>query len=556
MLVSSGADGTIRIWDTRTGALTSRITVESYQDEPTLVWQVKIIDDKTIVSGDSLGHVQFWDAEMGTLLQNFVPHQADVLALTVAPGGTIFASGVDPLLTKFSRVNAGKWVVSALHRSHSHDVNAIAVTQTDIISKNTSTPGKKVVVVTGGKDSQLCAFLASETRKPVTQKLLPFLHRSPVSVAAGQEEGAPRRFLLRNGRMLQLYQVGSAETPDDASMLPSGATVPSSPYHHLVDIKTDSSDQGGLNLCASDLSQDCQWAACSDTIRMSLFHFRPSKTDPLKLRTRRTPCCLPAAYTLCFTKDSKRLIAGCLDSSIMVYDLQKHEVAANFDEFQRQRDDYDDEEDDMEDDIANQDGILHILCVSNDNKRLAACDHLNRINVFNLETLKLECTLPRPKNSPTAMSFHPDNNILVVACASNDFFLYDVQERKFDDWSRINGASIPKTLRSEKDRIFGITFDKNFPSRMLLMSCSFICKVDLSQPIEKEDSERPKKMQRTAKNHTTQDDTNANFRMIREFKPLLGGDFISSDELLLVEIPWIKVLEALPPTFERRKYGT
>ena len=41
----------------------------------------------------------------------------------------------------------------------------------------------------------------------------------------------------------------------------------------------------------------------------------------------------------------------------------------------------------------------------------------------------------------------------------------------------------------------------------------------------------------------------------REFKPLLGGGFISGDELLMIEIPWIKVLEALPPTFQRRKYG-
>jgi len=49
---------------------------------------------------------------------------------------------------------------------------------------------------------------------------------------------------------------------------------------------------------------------------------------------------------------------------------------------------------------------------------------------------------------------------------------------------------------------------------------------------------------------------NTNFRMIRDFKPLLGGDFVSSDELLLVEMPWLKILDSLPPTFQRHKYGT
>ena len=55
-----------------------------------------MLPDGTLVSGDSLGNVQFWDAQHGTLLQSFARHRGPVLALAALPDGrTIFASGVD-----------------------------------------------------------------------------------------------------------------------------------------------------------------------------------------------------------------------------------------------------------------------------------------------------------------------------------------------------------------------------------------------------------------------------------------------------------------------------
>jgi WD40 repeat protein len=39
----------------------------------------------TIVSGDSLGMVKFWDSRTCTQLQSFQAHGADVLCLTISP---------------------------------------------------------------------------------------------------------------------------------------------------------------------------------------------------------------------------------------------------------------------------------------------------------------------------------------------------------------------------------------------------------------------------------------------------------------------------------------
>jgi U3 small nucleolar RNA-associated protein 4 len=50
----------------------------------------------TVVSGDSLGRVMFWDGRTGVMLQSLTTHDADVLAVVVDHSGTgVFASGID-----------------------------------------------------------------------------------------------------------------------------------------------------------------------------------------------------------------------------------------------------------------------------------------------------------------------------------------------------------------------------------------------------------------------------------------------------------------------------
>ena len=64
--------------------------------KPPLVWSVLLLSDLTVVSGDSTGHVCFYDGQHGTLIRRFGSHQADVLALTSsADESFVFASGVD-----------------------------------------------------------------------------------------------------------------------------------------------------------------------------------------------------------------------------------------------------------------------------------------------------------------------------------------------------------------------------------------------------------------------------------------------------------------------------
>ena len=73
------------------------------------VWRSLVLSDGTMVTGDSGGNVQFWDAQLGTRTAAFQVHAADILAMAASPAGDeVFAAGVDPQLALYKRIPGAK----------------------------------------------------------------------------------------------------------------------------------------------------------------------------------------------------------------------------------------------------------------------------------------------------------------------------------------------------------------------------------------------------------------------------------------------------------------
>ena len=47
-----------------------------------------------------------------------------------------------------------------------------------------------------------------------------------------------------------------------------------------------------------------------------------------------------------------------------------------------------------------------------------------------------------------------------------------------------------------------------------------------------------------------------NFQILHKFQPMMFLDFLSADSMVVVERPMFSILEKLPPSFYKAKYGT
>mmetsp|Transcript_8254 Transcript_8254/g.8420 ORF Transcript_8254/g.8420 Transcript_8254/m.8420 type:complete len:245 (+) Transcript_8254:759-1493(+) len=158
-------DGTIRCVDVTTGRSIFRMTGDTLRGTRTRIWSIIVLKDSTVISGDSRGHVQFWDGEVGVLMATIQQHNAEVLALVASPDESqVFASGTDSRVTWLKKVNIiedsmgtkgvedvgdvttennkdnvqsqarptdNQWVHTTSQRPHSHDVFSLAVIADD-----------------------------------------------------------------------------------------------------------------------------------------------------------------------------------------------------------------------------------------------------------------------------------------------------------------------------------------------------------------------------------------------------------------------------------------
>jgi U3 small nucleolar RNA-associated protein 4 len=255
------------------------------------------------------------------------------------------------------------------------------------------------------------------------------------------------------------------------------------------------------------------------------------------------------------------LIGAGLDGVVRVFDLEDKTVAATFDEH-APTDDDDDEEEDAAGVVGQ--GYIQSLVVSADGRWLASADHRHHIHIYDLKALKYHCTLPVASTAHTALAFSPTEERLVVVFASNEVWEFDLDKQCISEWTRDHKNSLPAALQSP-DKVFSISFDPSRPRCVLLAAHGFMAHLDMTKkntttattaapgtPSKTKAGKGPNHPHKPSDNEMVSE----NCRVVKRFKPLLAAGFVAEDRLLVVEVPWIRVLHDLPAALYRHKFGT
>jgi len=242
--------------------------------------------DGTIVSGDSLGMVKFWDGVTCTQLQTFNAHGADVLTISIGPrGDSLYTAGVDQNITEFLAVNVGtnvsgrstinrRWIQSCSRCMHSHDVRSLATwpPYVPVVGGSKEHLASIPILVSGGLDMSL-VLSPIATPSPHNVSLENVVSRGSVATF---EEGHYRRlqFVRRVVKIAQKARILACMDDTTVSLWKIDRETsraeegePSGSWEKLAEL--DLKVKTNLTACA--LSSDGMWLATADFYETKLF---------------------------------------------------------------------------------------------------------------------------------------------------------------------------------------------------------------------------------------------------------------------------------------------
>jgi hypothetical protein len=151
----------------------------------------------------------------------------------------------------------------------------------------------------------------------------------------------------------------------------------------------------------------------------------------------------------------------------------------------------------------------------------------------------------------TAMRFSPSSEYLCVTTVFSDILMFVVIDRALSDWTTQTLGRIPAWLKCRQEIISGIAFSGE--NRLFINGASYSCLVDLTVAgVEKQI--RLKRMADGLKIKKNRGDMKG-FTRIERFSPLMMLDFVGEDEMVVVERPFLKIMENLPEGYSHKTYG-
>ncbi|XP_038223847.1 U3 small nucleolar RNA-associated protein 4 homolog isoform X1 [Dermochelys coriacea] len=528
--IAVGSIDLLRVFDVKSGHAIQRILVDRHlqglYSRECVVWSVAFLSDGTIVSSDSVGKVQFWDSEKGTLLETHPVSSSAVLCLAVSEEEDSIVVGTSEgavyqfqlLPVKWGSAES-KWVRTKPFQHHTHDVRAVAHSATALIS--------------GGLDAQLVI-------RPLMEKMhgkgydaalrkFTFPHRRLVSCA--KKAGL---LLFQFPQHLELWRLGATNSAGkDGDILP----VSRAP-EHLLQLKS----KGPEHICCSCISLCGSWIAYSTASRLHLHRVHWENGNVSVKRVSKVPKLLSSAHQLLCSADSTNLFVASDQGAIHVLKLLEPGSCGHLQTLRPN---------------SGSAEAVYLLAASVDGEWLAAAGGDWEINIYSLRQFKPHCTVPAYNCAVTALAIHPVTNNLVITHSDQQVFEFSIPDREYTTWSRkVQQHGLHKGWLERDTPITHITFNPKQPAHILLHDTHMFCILDKSLPLP--DDATPLMNQTTLKQlseKARRGHAHA-FKICKKYQPLLFVDLLEEGSLVVVERPLMDIKTQLPPPVQQKKFGT
>lgn len=576
-LVGGLADARISVWSTKretNGKILATVKVDkSKQRESTLVWTVKVVSDRIIVSGDSTGSVKFWDLRKFSLLQSFSSHEADVLCLASdLSGTTVYSAGVDRKISCYQIVNksSGRWATMGSSMVHGHDVRAMALHESSPVTNFLVSGGVERTLVI----NDLNDFMFGSHRKlPITPQ------NSCVSSNPDK-----RLLTMWQEQTVKIWYVGELQRfGDESSQL---VAVPTQ-GKKLVCSMTLASDE---NVTSASLSSDGTLLVVSTIAETKLFKLTQVASNKKKDRG------MPLAYkvkklashdldeqgarqvTLVERNGSVKLLVVSPESDLILYGLKKDDETGEYEldldsdpvELQVRNSELKEEGRSKSTSLNYLDSISHVS-VSPNGRFVSASRFSGVIDLYDItnafdspekltksddddesDSLVIEgIILGKFSGLPTALSFTTRDTLVIVTAEVRVFeysIIADAADNSISEnpsiaaqltpWSRTNSSLVPQELTEARDKCCGIFYDSAKPQRLWLWAGSWLAFLDTTVDIPVK--RVPKRLANGSGKSETQEPTNGKAerqkQRPRKVFPVLGleadGDTVMNESVL------------------------
>jgi len=579
--IVTGSADTLRMWDVETGQPVCRMTTgRTEKHRETVVWSVVLLNDMTVVSGDSRGKTSFWNGRTGTLTDGYQTHRGDVL--TVAANDSqdeVYSSGVDPVVFHFSplapsgtpltprnrksgqhqKVKAAgqvKWVKSIHRFSHTHDVRAILC-----LEKRTADKRSINKVISIGVDSNLSVY---DTWSKTLVKYPPIPHGRYIVLSP-----AARLMTVRHNDSLDVWSVGDSAVGSNA-----GVTTANAGQRYLPVVR-DPEKLVTLKMTAPvqdfDVSGDgSRLVAVTTTGKIKVFALRwpaDGKGEPDQPPTvQKIPFAPTFTYLSRFNHirllgNCKQLLASTVGGTLVCFDVESGDTAWSLDSKELK----------IKSGIRGVEVHNQYCLVTDFSNNLVLVDTSAKDSDFSDKCLQ---HLPVNNASPVAAAaFDPHEQTVVVVYANHRFMEYSPKDGCVTAFSKMAAGGkrsfpLPATYINRKFAAAGLLFPRK--GTVMLYDIEHVCSIDksriLSQTTESEptapksqrDSQsRPVPTTANATHDQSQPSVAASDSVMKVTKKWQNLLFLGSldSELVAVENKPQSLEARLPAGIRQKKFG-